>query len=89
MSDQEVKPEFLKYTATIVAAHLSKNVVPSADIPALIRSVHEALASMVAETVPPPEPAVPVKRSVTPSHLVCLEDGRKFLMLKRHLRLIS
>jgi hypothetical protein len=85
MSDQEVKSELLGLTAKIVAAHLSKNVVPFADLPALIRSVHDALASTVAEPAPEPKPAVPVKKSVTPSHLVCLEDGKKFRTLRRHL----
>jgi predicted transcriptional regulator len=85
MSDQEVEPELLGLTAKIVAAHLSKNVVPFADLPALIRSVHDALASTVTEPAPEPKPAVPIKKSVTPSHLVCLEDGKRFRTLRRHL----
>ncbi len=86
MPDQEEKPELLEFTTKIVAAHLSGNSVPPADLPALIRSVHDALASTGAEPAPPPVPAVPVKKSVTPNYLVCLEDGKKLKMLKRHLR---
>ncbi len=70
----------------IVAAQLSGNSVPPADLPGLIRSVHDALASAGAPPAPAPEPAVPVKKSVTPNYLVCLEDGKKLKMLKRHLK---
>ncbi len=84
MPDQVEKPELLELTAKIVAAHLSGNSVPPADLPGLIRSVHDALASTA--PAPPPEPVVPVKKSVTPNYLVCLEDGKKLKMLKRHLR---
>ena len=77
-------------TAEIVAAYVENNTVASADLPGLIQSVHRALSGVTAgpETVeaPPKEPAVPVRRSITPDHLVCLEDGRKFKSLKRHLR---
>ncbi len=86
MPDPEEKPALLELTAKIVAAHLSGNSVPPADLPAVIRSVYDALASTGAEPAPPPEPAVPVKKSVTPNYLVCLEDGKKLKMLKRHLR---
>ncbi len=86
MPDPEEKPALLELTAKIVAAHLSGNSVPPADLPGLIRSVHDALAGAGAEPAPPPEPAVPVKKSVTPNYLVCLEDGKKLKMLKRHLR---
>ena len=86
MPDQEEKPALLELTAKIVAAQLSGNSVPPADLPGLIRSVHDALASAGAPPAPAPEPAVPVKKSVTPNYLVCLEDGKKLKMLKRHLR---
>jgi predicted transcriptional regulator len=86
MPDPEEKPALLELTAKIVAAHLSGNSVPPADLPGLIRSVHDALASAGAPPAPAPEPAVPVKKSVTPNYLVCLEDGKKLKMLKRHLR---
>jgi predicted transcriptional regulator len=73
-------------TARIVAAHVSGNAVPADSLPALIRSVHQALAE--ADSAPPqarPEPAVPINRSVFNDHIICLEDGRKLAMLKRHL----
>jgi predicted transcriptional regulator len=84
------KAEIIEMTAEIVAAYVENNTVASADLPGLIQSVHRALSGVSAgpETVeaPPKEPAVPVRRSITPDHLVCLEDGRKFKSLKRHLR---
>ncbi len=86
MPDPEEKPALLELTAKIVAAHLSGNSVPPADLPGLIRSVHDALASMGADPAPSPEPAVTVKKSVMLNYLVCLEDGKKHKMLKRHLR---
>ena len=79
----------IEMTADVVAAYLSKNPVAAADLPAVIQSVHQALTAAAAgpaAAVPPPEPAVPVKKSITPDFLICLEDGRKFKSLKRHLR---
>ncbi len=86
MPDPEEKPALLELTAKIVAAHLSGNSVPPGDLPAVIGGVYDALAGAGVEPAPPPEPAVPVKKSVTPNYLVCLEDGKKLKMLKRHLR---
>ncbi len=84
------KAEIIEMTAEIVAAYVENNTIATGDLPALIQSIHRALTSVVAgaEAVeaPPKEPAVPVRRSITPDHLVCLEDGRKFKSLKRHLR---
>jgi predicted transcriptional regulator len=84
------KAEIIEMTAEIVAAYVENNSIGTADLPALIQSVHRALSGVNAgpEAVeaPPKEPAVPVRRSITPDHLVCLEDGRKFKSLKRHLR---
>jgi predicted transcriptional regulator len=80
----------IEMTADVVAAYLSKNPVAAADLPAVIQSVHQALtaaaAGPAAAVPPPPEPAVPVKKSITPDFLICLEDGRQFKSLKRHLR---
>jgi len=77
-------------TAEIVAAYLRNNTMPVGEIPALIREVHAALlhvSGAAGEGAPDaPRPAVPLKRSVTPEYIVCLEDGRKFKSLKRHLR---
>ena len=84
------KTEVIEMTADIVSAYVGNNTVAAADLPNLIQSVHRALAGVSAgvETVEaaPKEPAVPIRRSITPDHLVCLEDGRKFKSLKRHLR---
>ena len=77
----------LSLTAQIVAAHVANNRVDPADLPKLINDVHRALANAgQSSTVPPRgEPAVDIKRSVRSDHLVCLECGKHFSMLKRHL----
>jgi predicted transcriptional regulator len=84
------KVEIIEMTAEIVAAYVENNTISTTDLPDLIQSVHRALNSISsgAETVEtaPKEPAVPVRRSITPEYLICLEDGRKFKSLKRHLR---
>ena len=84
------KSEIIEMTADIVSAYVGNNTVATADLPNLIQQVHRALAGVAAggEAVEaaPKEPAVPLKRSITPDYLVCLEDGRKFKSLKRHLR---
>ena len=84
------KSEVIEMTAEIVSAYVGNNSVTAADLPGLIQSVHRALSGIAAggETVEvaPKEPAVPVRRSITPDFLICLEDGRKFKSLKRHLR---
>ncbi|MBZ0139532.1 MAG: MucR family transcriptional regulator [Pseudorhodoplanes sp.] len=77
-------------TANIVAAYVSKNAVPVDEIPALINRVHSALLRVASgqgeRAADALKPAVPVKKSITPEYLVCLEDGKKFKSLKRHLR---
>lgn len=75
-------------TSDIVAAHVSNNVVAVGDLPTVITNVYNALSGLgqaapVVET--PPEPAVSIRSSVKPDHIVCLEDGKKLKMLKRHL----
>ena len=85
---EHLSPELLSLTANIVSAHISKNAVQADALPALIKSVHNALKN-VGTVEPEPaklEPAVPIKRSVFPDYIVCLEDGRKLKMLKRHLQ---
>jgi predicted transcriptional regulator len=86
----EDRSEIIEMTADIVSAFVSNNSVPSTELPTLIQSVHRALSGVSgAEQAPeqaPREPAVPVKKSVNPDFIVCLEDGRKFKSLKRHLR---
>jgi predicted transcriptional regulator len=90
MGDNTGESSYIELTASIVSAYVSNNTVPSAEIPALIGQVHLALkrvtGGQVAAPAEPLKPAVPVKRSVTPDYIVCLEDGQKFKSLKRHLR---
>jgi len=76
-------------TSEIVAAHVSNNSVAVSDLPLLIENVHQALTGLSpkaqAEEEPRPEPAVSVRASIKPDYIVCLEDGKKLKMLKRHL----
>jgi len=79
----------LEKTTEIVAAFVSKNQTATAELPALIQAVHRALtgiSTVAPEPEPRKEPAVPVRRSITPDYLICLEDGKTFKSLKRHLR---
>jgi predicted transcriptional regulator len=88
MNDQNKTGNVLSLTAEIVAAHVSNNTVAVSDLPHLIQQVHHTLSTVGSKgpQAPRPEPAVPIKRSVTPDHIVCLEDGKKLKMLKRHLK---
>ena len=87
MDDQA---ELIEMTTEIVSAYVGKNAVTTSDLPLLIQSVHRALATINQAPEPveaaPKDPAVPVKKSITPDFLICLEDGRRFKSLKRHLR---
>jgi predicted transcriptional regulator len=82
--------KYIDQTASIVAAYVSKNAVAADDIPALINRVHAALARVACGQgdagADGQKPAVPVKKSIHPEYIVCLEDGKKFKSLKRHLR---
>jgi predicted transcriptional regulator len=88
MSDPAMSPALLKLTARIVAAHVRKNALGADALPALIQNVYASLASVGQPAVEPerPQPAVPVKKSVFPDYIICLEDGKKLKMLKRHLK---
>ncbi|MEO1194118.1 MAG: MucR family transcriptional regulator [Pseudomonadota bacterium] len=89
MSDQEAGQKLLDLTSSIVAAHVAHNSVSAQDLPTLIRDVYQSLATVgEPKEVEPerPTPAVPIKRSITPDYLICLEDGKKLKMLKRHLK---
>ena len=90
MADNSGESSYIQLTANIVSAYVSNNTVSSAEIPNLIAQVYSALmrisSDQVATPAEPLKPAVPVKRSVTPEYIVCLEDGKKFKSLKRHLR---
>jgi len=82
--------DLLSFTTEIVAAHVEHNTVAAKELPALIRDVYAALASLNGQTAAAPAeekpvPAVSVKKSVTPDYLICLEDGKKLKVLKRHL----
>ena len=84
----ELQETLVTLTADIVAAHVSNNSVAVSDLPVLIQNVHGALAGLGSITVEPEvkqEPAVSVRSSVKPDFIVCLEDGKKLKMLKRHL----
>jgi len=89
-SDTEIKnSEVLGLTTEIVAAHVANNTVAMSDLPALIEQVYKTLANVGkgAESYSErPTPAVAVRKSVTPDFIICLEDGKKLKMLKRHLK---
>lgn len=87
MTDSKNDSDLLSLTAKIVSAHVSNNPVDGASLASLIQLVHKTLANIGEEEIPVEKlvPAVPVKKSVFPDHIVCLEDGKKLKMLKRHL----
>ena len=88
VDDQVVEDTLLTLTADIVAAHVSNNSVAVNDLPNLIQNVHGALTGISGRQNAPeakPEPKVPIRSSVKPDFIVCLEDGKKLKMLKRHL----
>lgn len=83
--------DLLEMTSMIVSAHISNNQTNPADVPVLIRNIYLTLKNIDAAPEAPahqerPEPAVPIRKSITPDYVICLEDGRKLKMLKRHLK---
>ena len=88
MDENSVNTSVLGLTAQIVSAHVSNNSVSTDSLPSLIQDVFRTLSAVGIEPVPAekPQPAVPVKKSVFPDYIVCLEDGKKLKMLKRHLK---
>lgn len=92
MAEQNNQTSYIALAAEIVSAYVSNNVLPASELPGLIGEVHAALIGI--RTVAPgraaapdaPRPAVPARKSVTDDYIVCLEDGKKFKSLKRHLR---
>ena len=88
MVDHPANQNVLGLTAQIVSAHVSNNSVSPDALPSLIQEVYRTLAGVGKEPMSAerPQPAVPVKKSVFPDHIVCLEDGKKLKMLKRHLK---
>jgi predicted transcriptional regulator len=93
MAENSSERALIDLTAQIVAAYVGNNSVPSGDIANLINQVHAALTRVAgAPAAMPPEalkPAVPVKRSIASDYIVCLEDGKKFKSLRRHLRTLN
>ena len=89
MAETNLHGELLGLTAQIVSAHVSHNPVPASELPGLIQEVFRTLTGVGSRPAPEPErpqPAVPIKKSITPGYLICLEDGKKLKMLKRHLK---
>lgn len=90
MADTAGSNSVLGLTAQIVSAHVSNNTVAPDALPGLIKEIYRTLSTIGGAAPEPtaerPQPAVPIKRSVFPDHIVCLEDGKKLKMLKRHLK---
>jgi predicted transcriptional regulator len=89
MDNTEQSNDLLSLTTEIVAAHVSNNTVALGDLPQLINQIYNSLANIgtvPAAPVARPQPAVSIKKSVQPDYIVCLEDGKKLKMLKRHLK---
>ncbi|MCK4945162.1 MAG: MucR family transcriptional regulator [Alphaproteobacteria bacterium] len=84
------KPELISSTSEIVAAYLSRNPVPLSELPSLVKLVYDSLANLSSENLHPHDssltPAVPIRKSVMPDYIICLEDGKKMKMLKRYLK---
>ncbi len=90
MAENAGAANYVELAADIVSAYVSNNSVAVSELPSLIGDIHQALLRVSAGAAEPaaeaPKPAVPVKKSVTPDYIICLEDGKKFKSLKRHLR---
>lgn len=89
-AEPKVEFDLVEFSTEIVSAYVSHNAISPTDLPKLIGDVHAALKALQAEETAPPveekKPAVSVRKSVTPDYIICLEDGKKFKSLKRHLR---
>lgn len=90
MTENHKQEMALAHATEIVAAYVSNNTMPGGDLPHLIQQVYKTLIHIdgagTAVTADRPQPAVPIKKSVMPDYIVCLEDGKKLKMLKRHLK---
>src|SRR3954463_14089348 len=90
MDENASAQNYIELAADIVSAYVSNNSLPTSELPALLNNIHAALAATASGQVDEPKPAltpaVSIKKSVTPDYLVCLDDGKKFKSLKRHLR---
>lgn len=93
--DHDGADDFIHLAAEIVAAYVANNSIPALELPTLLKAIHGSLrematpgsASVAAPVAPPapPKPSVPINKTVTPDHIICLEDGQSFRSLKRHL----
>ena len=88
MTEKPNLSELLELTTEIVAAHVANNTVAVSDLPQLIQDIYKTLLAVGTLSLTPerPQPAVPIKKSISPDYVVCLEDGKKLKMLKRHLK---
>ncbi|MBD1549676.1 MucR family transcriptional regulator [Roseibium aggregatum] len=90
MTENSDATNLIYLTADIVSAYVANNTIASAELPNLIQKIHGSLLKTTAEAAGPEpqplKPAVPIKKSVTPDFIICLEDGKQFKSLKRHLR---
>lgn len=90
MSENTQANNYIELAAEIVSAYVSNNSLPTSELPGLIDAVHASLVKVATgateQPVEAPVPAVPIKKSITPDYIICLEDGKKFKSLKRHLR---
>lgn len=89
MSEEVNRADLLSLTTEVVASYVSNNTVSAEEIPAVIEGVYKTLANIGTQnftSADRPQPAVPINRSITPDFLICLEDGKKLKMLKRHLK---
>jgi predicted transcriptional regulator len=90
MSDAAAPANFIELAADIVSAYVTKNSLSTSELPTLINDVHSALVKVANGAAEPaaeaPKPAVSIRKSITPDYIICLDDGKKFKSLKRHLR---
>lgn len=89
MSEQSTRDDLLALTTEIVSSYVSNNTLATNEIPSLIEQIYKTLANVNTEPgilADRPQPAVPIKKSVMPDYIICLEDGKKLKMLKRHLK---
>ncbi len=92
MNDTRQDADVIEWVVEIVSSYVSNNSVPAGELPTLLNTVHDSLRKISGAPdeapQPPPSPAVPIRRSVSDDHLVCLEDGKPFKSLKRHLQTV-
>jgi predicted transcriptional regulator len=90
MNDNSNNTNTIELTADVISAYVSNNPVPVSELPSLIAQIHQSLTGLSNGQATTPEeklaPAVPIKKSITPEYIVCLDDGKKFKSLKRHLK---